>query len=178
MRFVLAHLARIGGMIVAPRRTLQRLTETKQGTVFEVLVYMVLVAVIVSPIEAGRALLMARTSIGESAMILVTLVADRMGAAIGGLLGAAVVLSIIERVRKKTVLGFDRALDVASYLLVPHLLLCIAGFMLSAYGLELWWMPHRRIVGSAEIVLLRVAVAFGWSLVLFGWLAVRIARSP
>jgi hypothetical protein len=175
---LIGHLARLGGIIISPRTTLDRLLRAREGTVTEVLPWMVIVTMVVSPVEAGRAMLLLRALSFDGVTAFVMLVADRMAAAVGGVLGAAIVLHVIERVRlpRDEWLGFDRALDVAGVLLAPYFLLAIGGALLSMAGLELWWMPHRRLIGGPLAMVIRVAAGFGWSLSLFVCLVVRVLR--
>ena len=41
------------------------------------------------------------------------------------------------------------------------------GALLSRFGVELWFMPHRRLRGIWWVFGLRVLAAYGWSIVLF-----------
>ena len=89
------------------------------------------------------------------------MVSDRCGPGLVGAVIAALVLTW----RK---VSFDRAFDTAMFLLVPYLFLAAIGALLSAIGIEIWFFPHRRMTGVAWVVALRSAVAYGWSLILFG----------
>jgi hypothetical protein len=62
------------------------------------------------------------------------------------------------------------------HMLAPYLLLTAIGAVLSAAGVELWFMPHKRMTGVPWVVALRATVAYGWSVVLFVVVLVALTR--
>lgn len=153
--------------------------ETQEGSLWEVLLWLVIVCATISPVRIGRALLVARQDLLAGLQTFLGAVSNRMTQALVGLLVAAVVLHFLDRFRRKERwVRFDQALDLAAYLLVPYLLLACLGALMSRLGLEVRLLPHRTIKGDALTVVLRCLIAFSWSLVLFGVLAYRIWKGP
>jgi hypothetical protein len=173
-----AHLSRLGGVLAHPRATFERILDAREGSLLELVPWAVLVAITVAPVEAGRAFLMFRVSIAEGIVSLLGLIANRMAPALGLAIAMAAVLYVVELFRraKDERYGFDRLLDACAFTLVPFLALASLGAILASFDLELWWMPHRRIGGDIGPRALRVAVAFGWSITLSGWIAYRVWR--
>lgn len=168
-------LARLGGIFLHPSRTFDALLRG-EGSVFDVLPWALLTSVTVAPSEAGQALLLLRMDLVDGATALIGLFANRFGWPLAGAAIAALLLSALERAKHQEGHGFDRLFDATAYALLPHLLLASAGGALSSVGAELWFMPHRLLRGRWDVLTLRIAVAFGWSLVLTGLLARKLWR--
>ena len=175
---LMSHLSRLGGVLAHPRTAFDRILDLREGSLLELVPWAVLVSITVAPVEAGRALLLFRVSIAEGIVSLLALVANRMAPALGLAIAMAAVLYVLELFRrgKDERYGFDRLLDACSLTLVPFLALASLGAFLASLDLELWWMPHRRIGGDFAARTLRIAVAFGWSITLWGWIAYRVWR--
>lgn len=173
------HLERIGGMLVSPRRTLARLLDTEEGRMWSILGWMALLAVALEPSRFGRALLLARVDLLDGFFLLFDTVARRLVVPLVGVMAAAYVLELASRGGERP-MGVDRALDVASHLLVPFLLLAGVGASASALGVEMWALPHRPLQGPTWVVTVRAVVGFGGSVVLLGLALaeVRARRSP
>jgi len=168
---LVAHLARLGGVIISPRRTLRRALWQGEASLWEIWPWMLVVTAAVAPTGAGRAVLVGRVAALDGVLLFFNLVASRMVAPLIGVLVAAILLTLVSRLApgapKAT---FDAALDAVGLTLVPFLLLAAAGSLLYALGLELWFMPHRRFAVPGTAGAVRLAVAFGWPLALYGFL--------
>lgn len=172
-----AALSRLGGVFLHPRSTLWRVLARGEGSLFEVLPWLALAALTVSPTGAGQAFLLLRVSPGEGVIALLGLIVNRMSGVLMVMIGGAVLLLVIaSAARARIKPGFDRCLDACAYLLLPHLLLASTGAALSELGVELWFLPHRLPKGAPSVLALRLAVAYGWSLLLFGLLAWEIVK--
>ncbi|MFO0726819.1 MAG: YIP1 family protein [Myxococcota bacterium] len=170
-------LGRIGGVILAPRRTLYAILSEGGGNFGELLFLMLLVTITVSPNQAGEAFLIMRRWPLDGLMQLFSLVATRMaGQVIAAVVAAALLLGIAKLRQGTPSFGFDRALDACLYALIPFLLLSSLGAALSELGLEAWFMPHRVTQGPPLILAARVLAGYGWSIVLFAMLAIRVAK--
>lgn len=170
---ILRHLERLGGIILHPRRTILAILAERPGGLTEILAWASLVSCALQPVGAGQALLLVRASPLDGVMSLVSVIASRLSLALGGVIAAAVLLALLERVRVKDAAarrGFDLALDACAYLLVPYLLLASVGQLLAASGLDLGWMPHHNVRGRFGDRLLQAAVAYGWSIGLYALL--------
>lgn len=170
----LRHLARLGGVIVAPRRTLRRVLLEGDGALWEVLPWMVLVTAAVAPTGAGRALLVGRVAALDGVLLFVNLVATRMVAPLIGIVVAAAILAAVSRATSDQPVGFDLALDACAFTLVPFLLLAGVGVLLHASGIELWFMPHRRFTVPGTVGAVRSLVAFAWPAALYLLLLVEV----
>ncbi len=159
---MLGHLSRLGGVVIRPRSTLRALLEQDEGHAWEIFPWIAVVSAACAPVEAGRALLMTRVDPLMGLWALISMIADRASA---GLIGAVVAAFVLQLVAK---VPFDRAFDCTMFMLVPFLLLAAIGACLSLVGAEIWFLPHRRLVGVPWVIAIRAAVAYGWSLVLFG----------
>lgn len=174
MNKLLAHLGRLGGVIISPRPTFSRIVRDGEGSLLELVPWIAIVAVVIAPMDAGRAILWFRINWWEGVTSLVTMMSNRMALPLGGALAAGVLLYIGELVFRtgSEKRGFDLALDAAAFTLIPHLILAALGMLLSVLGADLWWMPHYPpLRGPASHVLLRLAVAYGWSLCLYALVA-------
>lgn len=161
------HLGRLGGMLVSPRQTLAGLFDGEEGRMWSILGWMALLAVALDPSRIGRALLLARVDLLGGLYLLVDTMARRLVVPLIGVIVAGYLLERASRGSERP-LGADRALDIASYLLVPFLLLASIGAMAAAWGVEMWALPHRPIQGPAWVVAAKVVVGFGASLGLLG----------
>jgi hypothetical protein len=170
---LMAHFSRIGGVLIRPRATLLRIIGG-EGNALEIVPWVLVVVATIVPTSIGHGLLLLRARFFDGLVALLQVLQVRMLNAFFGVLVAAVALHAIERIRRppERRMGFDRALDVCAFMLVPFLLLTMVGFVLAAFGLNLWWMPHNRMLGDAGTIVVQVIVAFGWSLMLFA-IAVR-----
>lgn len=177
---VLRHLARLGGVIVAPRATLTRLLRAPEGQMWELLPWFVVVTAVLSPTGAGRALLVCRVGVLDGLLLFVNLIAGRMLGPMIGLFVAASILHLVDRLRFRGALQvpFDVALDATAFTLVPFLLLACVGALLSQLGLELTVFPHRSLQVAGWLGAARVATAFGWPVVLFGILLKEVWTRP
>ena len=174
---VQGHFARLGGVLLHPRATFDRMLMQQEGSLWEILLWVMLIAAAISPVRVGRALLVARMDFLAGLQSFLGVLSNRMTQALLGLLVAAVVLHLIDRFRREEearIVRFDQALDLCAFLLVPYLMLTALGSLLSQLGAEFWFMPHRAISGNALVVTIRCLVAFSWSLVLFGLVAYRV----
>jgi hypothetical protein len=170
---VMGHMTRIGGVLARPNATFARMIAAGEGNALEVLPWAIAVVAIIAPISMGQALRLLRARFFDGLIDFTQLVAGRMSGAFFGVLAAAAVLHVIERLRKPSDkrMGFDRAIDVCAFMLVPFFLISVVGFLLATLGLNLWWMPHNRFAGDPGMLAWKIAVAFGWSLGLFGLVA-------
>lgn len=167
------HLARIGGVLVRPRHTLLSIAMGQGGQLWELLPWIAIAAATAAPIEAGRAILLMRADVVAGLGSFAALIGDRIGA---GLAGAAIGAAILSAVSAKRI-PFDRAFDACLFMLVPWMLAASVGSALSELGVELWFMPHRRIRGDGWILTARILAAYGWSITLFVVVAVALRRS-
>ncbi len=173
-----AALARLGGMIIHPRRTL-RAVLAGEGSFFELLPWFVLVSMAAAPKAAGQALMMLRADIPTGLRLFVGNVANRTGSPMVVAALVAVALTFVSGLRhrdSKQSPGFDRMLDACAYCLVPYLLLAAIGAALAASGMEVWFMPHRMMRGQGWYLAARALAAYGWPLVLLGIVAVEVWR--
>ncbi len=153
-----------------PGATVRRLV-AGEGRLWEILPWMLVVTAAVSPVSAGRALLVGRVDPWGGLQLFLATVGERMG---GPLLGCAAGALLLHLLSRRTV-RFDAALDTCAFLLLPFLALGALGAILSGFGLDLWFMPHHRPQGPPEILAVRLLVAFGPSLALFAR-AVQVVR--
>ncbi len=166
------HFARLGGMIIAPRRTLQHMLKTKEGSLWEVLFWLVVVTAAISPTSTGRAVLLGRVEFFSGVLTFLNVVSTRMIVPLIATLIAAILLFAAARLKHPPhdSFRFDVLLDTAAFCLVPFLLLAALGAVLLHFGLELWFMPHRKINGTTWPYWVRGTVAFAWSFGLFALL--------
>lgn len=166
------HLQRLGGVIVSPRRTLRALLWQGEGRMWEVVLWLVVVTATVAPTRAGRAALIGRTSLLDGAQMFLSAVANRMLAPLLGLVIAASILHLLDRVLREgpPAVPFDVALDACAFTLVPFLALASLGAGLSALGVEVGVLPHRRLDAPPWIGPTRVALGFFWTFALYGGL--------
>jgi len=174
MKPVLNALGRLGGALATPRRTLIGVLEKGDGSVFEVLLFALVVGIIVQPTSAGQAFLLMRVSPLEGLMALSRVVFGRFGTAFVIVLVGAAIVFVLGRLR----VGFDKILDACAYTLVPHFLLAAVGAALSNLGAELWFLPHRNLKGDGPYFLARLAAGYGWSVALLGLIAIHVLRRP
>lgn len=167
---MLDHLGRLGGVLIHPRRTFSRIVLAREGHMLELLPWVALVSVVVSPIEAGRALLFFRLSLSEGASALLMLLSSRMSPALAGVVVGAILLHGLEIATRSADArhGLDAAMDAVAFTIVPYLGLSALGMVLSLFGDELWWMPHHLVRGAPWVQAVRIAVGFGWSIALLG----------
>jgi hypothetical protein len=168
-------LRRLGGVIVAPRRTLLAIARG-EGSVFELLPWMLLVSLTVAPYQTGQAFLLLRVSVADGLSAIGGLFLGRMTAPLVAAVVGAMVLIAVARMTPKTDLSFDRGFDACTYALVPHLVLASVGAALSEAQMELWFLPHRLVKGNLTVIAIRIAAGYGWSLLLFAILAWDIGR--
>jgi hypothetical protein len=166
---LLGHLARIGGVLVRPRPTFARIVEGQDGSALELLPWVFILVSTLSPQAVGNALLLLRARFIDGLIDFASILGTRLTQALAGVLVGAAVLHTIERVRRPSEarMGFDRAIDVCAFMLVPFMLLAVIGFLLAAFGANLWWMPHNKMIGDAPTMIVRVLAGFGWSLALY-----------
>lgn len=169
----MAHLQRLGGMLVRPGPALRQLIDHPEGKLGEVAMWLVFLAAVVSPTRTGRAMLLVRQDPVAGLLAFVQQLQVRLVGPLLGVLLAAALLAAASRRR----LGFDRGLDVAAFTLTPLLLLTALGVVLRSLGYEVWFLPHRSIQGVWPAASVQVAVAYGWSVGLLG-LAIREVRRP
>ena len=167
-----AHLDRLGGMLLSPRRTLRRLIDGHAGGIGEVFLWLIVLLAAVSPTRTGRAILIGRVAVLDGLLVFLTYIRPRLLPLLAGVAAAAALAALVGRRR----LGFGRALDVAAYLLVPTLLLMAVGLLLRSLGIELWFLPHRTPRGSLLFQAIHVAVSYGWSLGLLALLLHELRR--
>lgn len=155
-------------MVVHPRATLVRVIVAREGSLLELLPWMVVVALALEPVRSGQAALLMRTSLVDGLMLLLSQISTRLTPALIGAFSAAASLYVAERLAKPAAEqhGFDAALDAAGYTLVPYLLLASAGRIASSAGLDLWWLPHHPLHGSLSDRAVEAAVGYGWSIAL------------
>ncbi len=177
---LLRHLGRIGGVIISPRSTLQRLILKPEGQLWELMPWIVVVTATVSPVGAGRAWLVGRLDFIDGALQFLNVIAGRMLGPMIGLIVAAGLLYGVDRFRHRSrePLPFDVALDACAYTLVPFLVLASVGAAASRLGFELWFMPHRRLGGRGWVGVARFSAAFAWPLALYGVLVWRVWARP
>lgn len=175
---VLGHLARIGGVIVRPRATLLRMFLGSEGSLLELIPWMVIISMTVAPVSAGRALLSMRVDPVDGFSALLRLLAGRMVEPLACAFGGAAVLYLFARVKRpfRRDLPFDRALDLAAFMLVPYFALAAIGVIAASAGVDLWWLPHRQLNVPIEHLALKALVSYGWSLALLLILTVMLAR--
>lgn len=169
---ILGHLARIGGVIVRPRRTLSAVLFDRRGRLWEVVLWMIVVCAAAQPVRAGQAMLLSRVDIIGGASAFLNLLASRM---LGPLIGALVGAAILWAIDRKNV-SFDAAVDTCAFALVPLLLLTAVGAGLSNLGVELWFLPHRTLGGRGVFFGTRLAVGYGWSILLFLLLVLEVRK--
>lgn len=158
--------------MVAPRVTFARLVFQHEGRLWEVLPWMMVVTAAVSPGRAGRALLLGRADVLDGLMIFLNALSQYTIGPLVGVATAALLLVATSRLRgSATPIRFEAALDGCAFLLMPFLLLCSLGVILEAAGWDFWFLPHNGIRGRGTRLVVRVAVAFGWSggLFILGW---------
>lgn len=177
---LLDHFARVGGVLISPRTTLARIV-AGEGTLLELVPWIVMVTVVIAPVETGRAILMVRVDLLEGLLAFANVLSARMAPALAGALGAGIALYLGEMMFSKAPreerLGLDRSLDATAFTLVPYLFLAVAGALLSHAGVEWWFMPHRILRGGPYYQFIRIAVSFGWSMILWLWVA-RLSWRP
>lgn len=172
-------LERLGGVFIAPRRTLRAIAVDGAGRPLELLPLFVLVVGVVQPTGLGQALLVARTQLGDGLLAIASLVMSRMsGPVIGAAVFAFVLWGAARARRPELQLGFDGALDAALYALLPYLVLAALGGALAERGLEAWFLPHRLLRGAPEVWAARLVAGYGWSLTLGAWLAYDLVLAP
>lgn len=139
---------------------------------WSILGWLAVLGVALEPVRVGRALLLARVDALGGFFLAMDALSRRLAVPLAGIIGAAAVLSFVAG---RDRLPIDRALDVASHLLAPFLLLTSVGLLLAMTGVELWALPHRPLRGPAWLVGVRAVVGYGASLVLLA-VAVHEAR--
>lgn len=171
---LLDHFARVGGVLISPRKTLARIV-AGEGTLLELVPWIIFVTAAIAPVETGRAILMLRVDLLEGLLAFANVLSARMAPALAGALGAGIALYLGEMIFSSAPpeerLGLDRSLDATSFTLVPYLFLAIAGALLSHAGIEWWFMPHRALRGGPYYQFIRLAVSFGWPAILWLWVA-------
>lgn len=177
---MLAHLGRLGGVIRSPQRTLRKFLWRGEGRLWDILPWLVVVTGAVAPTRAGRAVLLGRVDVIDGLLLFGNLVANRMLYPLLGLVVAASILHLMDRVRhpSEVKVGFDIALDTVAYTLIPYLLLAAVGAGLSALGVDLWFMPHHDLRAPGWYGVARVVVAFGWPAALYLFLVREVWRRP
>ncbi len=172
-------LERLGGVLVAPRRTLRAIAVGGAGRPLELVPVFVLVVGVVQPAGLGQALLVARSQVGDGLLAVASLVTSRMSGPVIGAAAFALVVWLAARARRPELgLGFDGALDAALYALLPYLLLAALGGALAERGLEAWFLPHRLLRGAPEVWAARLVAGYGWSLTLGAVLAHDLLFAP
>jgi thiol-disulfide isomerase/thioredoxin len=145
------------------------------GSLFDVIPWAVVVAITVAPTDAGESILLARLDPRAGVLGFLGLIGNRMAIGFIGVVIAAMIVFLLGQIGGRSP-SFDRCLDATGYLLVPHLILAALGAALSASGHELWFMPHRLLRGGPGVFAIRLAVAYGASLVLLVALCFIAAR--
>ncbi len=175
---LLDHFGRLGGVFVAPRSTLRRILRGGRGGLFEVLPWMLVVAAMMQPTRAGQALLVGRLSLFDGFNALARMFADRMLGPLIGVLIAASVLYLFDRLRDGTTekVTFEGAVDACAFMLLPFLVLAAAGVALRAFGVRWWWTPNNAMTGRGVFLATRIAVAFAWPILLFSIVAWDVRR--
>ncbi|MEQ8273188.1 MAG: hypothetical protein RMA76_11395 [Deltaproteobacteria bacterium] len=178
---LLDHFGRLGGVIIAPRSTLTGVLRAGRGGLFEVLPWMLIVAAMAQPTRAGQALLIGRLSLFDGFNAVARMFADRMIAPLIGVLVAASVLYLFDRLRgvdEAQRVTFEGAVDACAFMLVPFLLLAAIGVAMRAYGVGQWWTPNNSMTGRDWVLATRIAVAFVWPSALFAVVFWDLRRTP
>ncbi len=166
-----AHLARLGGALIRPGPTLERLLYSNEGRMYEIFPWMLVLTAAIDPVRTGRAFLMARVEPLTGLRDLLLVVSNRMTIQLVVLVAGAAVLFLAQRLlghqKDRQELGFDRALDLMAVVLVPHLFLAAVGQISRSLGWELQYFPHRRLYFYDMDFPLKLLFAWGWSSVLY-----------
>jgi thiol-disulfide isomerase/thioredoxin len=142
-------VTRIGGIVTAPRATLESLTRGDDGHPLEPFLVYALVVISLHGAETYRLLSLVSEAplIAARRLFDVVLRAGRTDLVI--VVGAAAVVALIAALQRRRPLGAALA---TTYLLVPLALLKAVGGLLSVAGLELWMMPHHAVDSMAVVV--------------------------
>ncbi len=175
---LLDHFGRLGGVIIAPRSTLTGVLRAGRGGLFEVLPWMLIVAAMAQPTRAGQALLIGRLSLFDGFNAVARMFADRMIAPLIGVLVAASVLYLYDRLRGTGDVTFEGAVDACAFMLVPFLLLAAVGVAMRELGVGQWWTPNNSMTGREWVLATRIAVAFVWPSALFAVVFWELRRTP
>ena len=174
----LGHLGRLGGTVVAPRRTLRGILWWSEGHLAEVLVWMGVTVAVVEPVRTGRVLLMAQVGLLDAVSMFFGLFASRMTTPLVCAGAGALALRLFARGPDGARPPLYAALDACAFMLVPYLVLAALGTLLQGMGVGprwVWYLPHQPLRGAAWVVTVRTVVAFAIPLALWIvlWLDVR-----
>lgn len=184
MSYLARLVRRLGGVIAAPRRTLGAIAAGQGGGPMEGLLLFVWVQLWISGRVLYRNLMLSSEAPGISF--------KRAWSAVWALsrndlmILAAVASALILLRRFGPSRGSARAAAaVAAYLMVPVLLLKIAGAVTMWSGVDQWWLPHHPIDSYVVIVnrqidwtrvIVKCVVAYGWPALLLLDLVIGILK--
>jgi hypothetical protein len=170
------HAGHLGGTIVRPRATLGVLRTSPPR--FEVLIpWLFLATGAADPIRAGQSILLGRIAPIDGLLLFFQQVLQRFGGPVVGAFVVGGVLYWIDRRKRKA--AYDVWSSIAAFTLVPHLLLVLVGGALAARGLDLWFLPHRALVGVGWVLGVKILVAFGWSIGIAAlWIGLVFSEAP
>lgn len=161
-------LARLSGVLLAPRASLRRVVFGGEGRIGDVLLLLLVImfgtaplemAVIFSGADRGIGMVLSRTADMYMRFALVPLV-------VCGVVGL-VLVGLVRFVGRRV--PIDAAIAAALYLWVPVGVLGLLGEMLFSFGLDLPVLPHVPVAfflrgePALWLILLRAAVSYGWS---------------
>lgn len=175
-------LGRLGGVLVHPRRTLAATLARPGRTSDLVFLLGVLTGLLVMPVRTAKAVAMVKISFLAALQSVVTVLGTAVLWEIVFVVVYATVLQWIVR-RRPGAPTSEGVLAAASLALVPLFALALLGAVLDQTGLAghlgplgelLPNRPWRAYGRSGGTLLLRLAVTYTWTLVLLGWLTLRL----
>jgi len=176
-------LSRIGGCLVAPRRTLARLLGGERGGVGDMALFLLVVMIGSAPDQLLRLLGDGKSGLVGGILLLVSLwVAYSLGPLLISA-GLGLVLAFAQRFVGKREVAPDALISTSTYLWVPVGLLSLLGAQARALGWDAWMLPHAPWSSFLEghpgawQIALKALGSYGWSAALAAELA-RTASAP
>jgi len=172
-------LNRLGGVLVAPRRTFQQMIHAGQGGIGAVIGLMFLVMLGTRPADSATALIGVANGPLMAVSKLVNQFIQFAVAPLAVTLAVGLMLAGLLRVRGRSA-PVDGLLTAAVSLWVPVGLLGLVGAMLAELGWSWPYLPHVPLAAFLQLepawwqILLRAVAAYGPSLAL-AWVLVRVA---
>lgn len=171
----------VGGVLWAPRRTLERVLRGEGPGLAWFGLHMALLTALVRPTSCGQTLLVGRSEPVLAASMGIQAVAIRFAPVWIGVVVVGVTVALAARFRPALRAWASRAPDAAGLAAVPVMLLVLLGLASRWGGFEVAWLPHRSLSAWWERSVLQYAVGYGWTTWLWLfilWRCLRAASSP
>lgn len=141
--------ARLGGVVIQPRRAFRTLVDDDRASLTEPLAVFAVVMLALHAADTYRLLALAGDAPLVVARRLLDLVVRAGSADLGVAAGAAVVVALLARALGQRAFG---AAVATGYLLVPLATLKAVGGVLALAGFDVWLLPHRAVDSAAILV--------------------------